>query len=101
MGGCRDPNCAVSKRGEERAAGCGLLVTSVLHNLTAGLPQVPELGTHEPISIQPAHTRPPLTVPHRLTRSVSSLIHSLNACTEGLTVASQPWPPKPLLLDTR
>lgn len=47
MGGCRDPNCAVSKRGEERAAGCGLLVTSVLHNFTARLPQVPELGTHD------------------------------------------------------
>lgn len=46
MGGCRDPSCAVSKRGEEHAAGCGLLVTSVLHNFTARLPQVPELGTH-------------------------------------------------------
>lgn len=43
MGGCRNPSCAVRKRGEKHAAGCGLLVASVLHNLTARLPQVPEL----------------------------------------------------------
>lgn len=52
MGGGGDPDGAVSKRGEEHGAGCGLLVPSVLHNFTAGLPQVPELRAHGRISEQ-------------------------------------------------
>lgn len=49
MGGCCDPSCAVRKRGEKNAAGCGLLVASILHHFTARLPQVPQLRRQDQI----------------------------------------------------
>ncbi len=45
MGGCYYPCCATRGRRQKHTAGCGLQVSSVLHNFTARLTQVPELTT--------------------------------------------------------
>lgn len=142
MGGCRDPSCAVRKRGEKHAAGRGLLVASVLHHLTARLPQVPQLRRQDQISqnillqtghlgtltntffsysqcvqLETSQTNVILVGVSLLCSchdsgnnySADSQIHSSELSrgnihrnkADGLTVASQPWPPKPLLLDTK
>lgn len=44
VGGCRHLRSVSWTRGEKHAAGRRLDMTSVLHHLTAGLPQVPQLA---------------------------------------------------------
>lgn len=149
MGRRCNPSCAVRRQGEKHAAGCGLLVASVLHNFTARLPQVPELTRHQIpknsalwevvlifyfkvfkklfnsdqdvlcVRFKPSQKKINVNLvgvslpffPHNSGNNYSadSRIHSLNIYrgniytnqADGLTVASQPWPPKPLLLDTK
>lgn len=45
MGGRCYLSCATRRRRQKHTAGCGLVMASVLHNLTARLTQVPELVT--------------------------------------------------------